>query len=107
MKFKTISGSIYDIEFDGTGGRIRRLEGNRDNTRRITEEWRRFEAVDINQFGGITIYWGTGRDEASDTAVTTGSGPDEHRVRITVTSPIVECENPDTGEMEPTPFAPN
>lgn len=83
MQFKTISGSLYEINTDSK--QIRRVVGT-TNTVRATNEWKKYDEIIPNpptEGEQLHIFW-----DAKDTPLLEGS--DTGSIPITITSIIVE-----------------
>lgn len=94
ISFETKSGSVYQV--DAKTKRIRKLKGG-TGTKRIAEDWRVYEDLDIIPTEGLRIFWGSGRDEVSEEL---GTPEDVTPMRMTVTSPLVRWfESNEDGEV--------
>ena len=97
--YKTKSGSVYHVD----GDMVRRIERSaRSDSERVSVEWRQAESITVRGVGfPIEIIWGLGADEHSDNGKTLliglDDGVEQTRLRMTVTTPVVEMIEVDDG----------
>jgi len=87
MKFKTLTGSTYEIDL--TNKKIRRVSGLNDPTQRqgADGDWRNYDEVipsPIEIDKSVVIYWG------KDVPLLSGSP--SNAIPVTMTSPVVSIE---------------
>ncbi len=94
IEYTTESGAIYTANV--IHKKIRRLGKPPAHSQRVKEEWQPYEELVGGRVGeSLNIIWGYGKDQYSDSVETIGEGPEENRIRTTITTPVVRLAYPE------------